>query len=209
MKVYDLTRIMANDMPVWPGTPKPSFTKSSLLEKDGFYETRVETFSHVGTHIDAPSHILPGGKTLDEYPANTFWGTAWVLDVSKLGPGGLITPGMLDGFPGADFLLVSTGWELYWNSVSYFQDYPVLTPEAIQRALSLGVRGIGFDSMSPDPVSDRNYTNHKLILGEGALIIENLCGLAPIRGRKTKFTALPLKYLNADGAPCRAVAVED
>ena len=78
-----------------------------------------------------------------------------------------------------------------------------------QRALSLGVRGIGFDSMSPDPVSDRNYTNHKLILGEGALIIENLCGLAPIRGRKTKFTALPLKYLNADGAPCRAVAVED
>ena len=92
MKVYDLTRIMANDMPVWPGTPKPSFTKSSLLEKDGFYETRVETFSHVGTHIDAPSHILPGGKTLDEYPANTFWGTAWVLDVSKLGPGGLITP---------------------------------------------------------------------------------------------------------------------
>ena len=104
---------------------------------------------------------------------------------------------------------MSTGWELYWNSVSYFQDYPVLTPEAIQRALSLGVRGIGFDSMSPDPVSDRNYTNHKLILGEGALIIENLCGLAPIRGRKTKFTALPLKYLNADGAPCRAVAVED
>lgn len=35
---------MANDMPVWPGTPKSSFTKSSLLEKDGFYETRVETF---------------------------------------------------------------------------------------------------------------------------------------------------------------------
>ena len=76
-------------------------------------------------------------------------------------------------------------------------------------ALSFGVRAIGFDSMSPDPVTDKNYTNHKLILSSGALIIENLCGLAPIRGLKIRFTALPLKYQNADGAPCRAVAVED
>ena len=207
MKIYDLTRLITNDIPVWPGTPKPSFTPGSTLERDGFRETKVEAFSPGGTHMDAPAHMFADGKPLDEFPVNHFWGTAWVLDASKLGPGGRVTADMLDGFPaGADFLLVSTGWELFWNRVEYFGDFPLLTPEAIDRALSLGVRGIGLDTMSIDAMDSEDFPNHKRILSAGCVVIENLCNLAPIRGETVKFAALPLKFENSDGAPVRAVA---
>ena len=207
MKIYDLTRLITEDMPVWPGTPKPVITEGSTLERDGFRETRFEIFSHVGTHMDAPSHMLAGAASLDEFPVNAFWGRAWILDASRLGAGDVIGPEMLDGFPGADFLVVSTGWELYWNRVDYFGDFPVLAPETIDRALALGVRGIGLDTMSMDPMSSEDFPNHRRILSHGGLVIENLCNLAPIRGQLVSFAALPVKYKDADGAPVRAVAI--
>ena len=206
MKVYDLTRLITMDMPVWPGTPKPVMSEGCSIERDGFKETRFEIFSHVGTHMDAPGHMIAGAPTLDELPVNTFWGSAWVLDASRLGAGELITPELLDGFPGADFLLVSTGWELFWNKVEYFGDFPLLAPETIDRALDLGVRGIGLDTMSVDAMDSADFPNHMRMFSRGAVVIENLCNLAPIRGMKVRFAALPVKYINSDGSPVRAVA---
>ena len=207
MKVYDLTRLITNDILVWPGTPQPVIGEGSTLERDGFRETRLDIFSHVGTHMDAPAHMLDGAATLDELPVNTFWGTAWVLDASKYEAGSEIPPEALDSFPeGADFLLVSTGWELYWNKPEYFGAFPHLAPETVRRALELGVRGIGVDTMGIDPMTDSSYTNHFIMFRAGRVIIENLCNLAPIRGETVKFAALPLKFENSDGAPVRAVA---
>ena len=207
MKVYDLTRLITNDILVWPGTPQPVIGEGSTLERDGFRETRLDIFSHVGTHMDAPAHMLDGAATLDELPVNTFWGTAWVLDASKYEAGSEIPPEALDSFPeGANFLLVSTGWELYWNKPEYFGAFPHLAPETVRRALELGVRGIGVDTMGIDPMTDSSYTNHFIMFRAGRVIIENLCNLAPIRGETVKFAALPLKFENSDGAPVRAVA---
>ena len=191
---------------VWPGTPKPIIAEGSTLERDGFRETRLELFSHVGTHMDAPSHMLPGAPTLDSLPPESFCGTAWALDASAYGPGETIGPEALEAFPGADFLLVSTGWERFWNTPEYFGAYPVLAPQAVERAVSLGVRGIGVDTMGIDPMADAGYTNHFIAFRAGLVAIENLCGLAPLRGRLFRFAALPLKYENADGAPVRALA---
>lgn len=209
MKIHDLTHLITPDIMVWPGTPGPIIAEGSNLERDGFRETRLDFFSHVGTHMDAPAHMLEGAPSLDELPVNTFWGSAWVLDASKAGPGAAIGPEALEGFPGADFLLVSTGWESHWNTPEYFGAYPALAPETVRRALELGVRGIGVDTMGIDPMDDAEYTNHFIMFRAGRVIVENLCGLAPIRGQVVSFAALPLKYENADGAPVRAVAWKD
>ena len=206
MKIHDLTHLITPDILVWPGTPQPVLAEGSTMERDGFRETRLEIFSHVGTHMDAPAHMLPGAVQLDELNVSAFTGTALVLDAH--GYGGRIPPGALDAFPGADFLLVSTGWEARWNTDEYFGAYPTLAPETVQRALSLGVKGIGLDTMGIDPMDDAEYTNHFLVFRAGRVIIENLCGLVPLRGKLVRFAALPLKYENSDGAPVRAIAAE-
>lgn len=132
MKIHDLTHLITPGIPVWPGTPQPVLAEGSTMERDGFRETRLELFSHVGTHMDAPAHMLSSGATLDTLPVSAFMGTAWVLDAG--GYEGKIPPEALDAFPGADFLLVSTGWEARWNTREYFGAYPTLSAGTVERA---------------------------------------------------------------------------
>ena len=80
MKVYDLTHTIKNDMPVYPGTEQPKLTTACTIEAAGYRETLLHMFSHTGTHMDAPAHMLLDGAALDSYGADKFTGTAVVVD---------------------------------------------------------------------------------------------------------------------------------
>ena len=80
MKVYDLTHTISPDMPVYPGTEPPTLTVANTIECDQFKETLLSMYSHTGTHIDPPAHIVPDGKTLDAFPPEQFIGTTLVID---------------------------------------------------------------------------------------------------------------------------------
>ena len=80
---------------------------------------------------------------------------------------------------------------------------------AVRRAVELGVRGIGLDTMGIDPMDAADFPRHHLMFERGLVIVENLRGLSQLAGRRFFFAALPLKYKNADGAPVRAVGIEN
>ena len=80
MRVIDLTHVINESMTVYPGTNSPKLTNTSIYEKDGFKETLLEIYTHTGTHMDPPSHIYEGKKTLDEFPIEQFIGKAIVID---------------------------------------------------------------------------------------------------------------------------------
>ncbi len=161
MRVYDLTHTISEDILVWPGTEQPRLSEGSAFERDGFRETRLELFSHVGTHMDAPAHMLAGAPWLDELPASAFCGEAWVLDARGCAPGGEIPAGAVEPAAGADFLLVCTGWDRFWNTPEYFGAYPVLSPAAVKRAVELGVRGIGLDTMGIAPMDAADFPRQR------------------------------------------------
>lgn len=58
MRVIDLTHTIKEDMPVYPGTDTPKFIPANSYKKDGFKETLVQMYTHTGTHIDPPAHLL-------------------------------------------------------------------------------------------------------------------------------------------------------
>lgn len=62
MKGNDLTHTISEDMPVFPGSETPKLTTKSTYEKDGFKETLLQMYSHVGTHMDPPAHIFTNQK---------------------------------------------------------------------------------------------------------------------------------------------------
>ena len=80
MTVHELTHTIRNDMPVYPGTEQPRLTTACTIDQCGYRETLLHMFSHTGTHMDAPAHMLPSGRTLDDFPAETFAGRGFVLD---------------------------------------------------------------------------------------------------------------------------------
>src|ERR1051326_9534146 len=80
MNYVDLTHTFTPDMPVFPGDPGPELIKIADVAKEGFTDHQIKTAMHVGTHMDAPGHILAGGKFLHEYPPQKFFGRGVLLD---------------------------------------------------------------------------------------------------------------------------------
>ena len=211
MKYIDLTHTISEEMPVYPGTEKPRLVSANTIEKDGFRETIINMYSHAGTHTDSPAHLLEGGKSLDSFPVSQFFGRAVMLDCTELSENSRITKQMLcslgEKFTRADFLIIRTGWEKYWNNEKYFSDFPCLDVEAASFFAQSGKKGIGVDAISVDPVGCP-LDVHRIILSQNNIvIIENLCNLDKIDCDEFEFCALPLKFDDSDGATTRATAI--
>ena len=108
----------------------------------------------------------------------------------------------------AEFLLLCTGHDGKWGQPDYFDGFPVLTEEAALYAASLGLKGVGVDAISVDPVSGTDFPVHDILFANDMVSIENLCGLERFCGQTVFFAALPLKFANSDGAPVRAIVIE-
>lgn len=209
--IIDLTHTITPDMPMYPGSAAPTIEPTGSLTRNGYRETRLTIASHTGTHMDAPSHMLARGSTLEVLPASQFCGRAVVLDVSGLPPRSIITADHLRALNGtirsADFVLFYTGWEKKWGTDAYYDDdFPVPDREAAQYLVSCGLKGVGTDALSVDTLRDEEFAAHKTLLEGGLVILESLC-LKKVAGRRDLMLfALPLKFENADGAPVRAIA---
>jgi arylformamidase len=207
MKLFDLSHLLNNNTTVYPGKDKPIFQPASFIEKDGYRETHLEFDSHLGTHIDAPAHMLHDGLTLDRMPVSAFSGKAVIVAV----PDGMkqIDQEFLAAYAkdieDAEFILFKTGWSKYWETPRYFEDFPTLTTEAVKWLLTFPLKGLGFDAISADPVESTDFPNHYLIFEKGLLIIENLKFPDELTVAAGEFTCFPLPYEYADGSPVRAV----
>lgn len=213
MNIIDLTHLISQEMPVYPGTEKPKLTPATTIEKDGFRETLLTMFSHTGTHMDTPGHLLPGAAMLDELPADTFVGTALVIDCRDLCEGDTVPLSRITDYgedaEKAEFLLFNFGWDKFWNDERYFADFPYLSKDAVDYIIKTKKKGVGLDVISIDPISDATLSIHKKLFRSGNIvIIENLCNLDKIGKGLFTFAALPLKYKNSDGAPVRAIAIK-
>ena len=209
MTVVDLTHPISQDMPVYPGTEPPVIVTACTVAEDGFLERKIALFSHTGTHVDAPAHLIEGGRSLDAFPVDRYHGPAVVVDAA--GAGGTtiamrdLRPRLAD-IEQADFLLIRTGWSRFWGTDRYFADYPVLSIEAAEALAGLGLKGVGFDAISADPIESTDLPVHRVLMQAEMLIIENLTGLEQLPEGPFLFSCFPLALEDADGSPVRAVA---
>lgn len=195
-------------MSVYPGTDRPRLVPLANLKSDGFVEHRLEITSHTGTHIDAPAHMLTDGRKLDEMAADRFLGSGWVCNISHRS-GTAIRRSDLELPSGVEFLLFYSGWDKKWSSEAYFDHYPFLGLEAANWLTDRQLKGVGFDAISADPPESKSHQVHNIILGSGMIIIENLSNLELLLGKHFLLSCLPLRWLNGDGSPVRAVAIMD
>jgi kynurenine formamidase len=209
--LIDLSRPLENDMPVFPGDAPPRFDRTRTVDRDGFNVTALRLGTHVGTHLDAPAHLAPTGATLDQMPLESFAGPGLVVDVSQAGP--VVGPDffrpLAPDIRRADFLLLQTGRGPYWGRPEYFDRHPVLDPPAAAYLMDLGLKGLGLDAASVDPVDSTTVPVHRALLERGAIIIENLAHLDRPPRQGFIFWALPLLLRGGDGSPVRAAAWVD
>lgn len=218
MNIIDLTRTIEPDMQIFPGTEPPKIEQTNTLEQNGFRERRLTLYSHTGTHVDAPSHLLTEGLTLSDLSPDSFFGKAVCIDLSdpERPP---ITRERLEAWEKSiarsDFLILNTGWGEYWGSPDYFGDFPVLDVDAAEWLTRFSLKGIGIDSISFDSMTSTELPVHKIFLSRRILLIENLANLDELqteasrdRSENTIFLSVfPLKVEGCDGSPVRAAAI--
>ncbi|OGE88383.1 MAG: hypothetical protein A3J07_01140 [Candidatus Doudnabacteria bacterium RIFCSPLOWO2_02_FULL_49_13] len=196
----DLTQTFGPVMPVYPGDPAPELKQITTIEKDGFTDHQLNTAMHVGTHMDAPWHMIAGGKRISEISPEKFFGRGILIDVRGRDQ---IGPELLAGAQAGDMVLVLTGFGAKFHKADYYDTYPELTVEFAQKAAELQVNLIGLDTPSPDRTP---FAVHKILLGAGILIVENLTNLEQLLNQKFEVVALPAK-LETDAAPTRVIAM--
>lgn len=207
MKFYDFSHPLNERIPVYPGRESPRFMPAGSIQENGFRETLLNFESHIGTHIDAPSHMLENGKSLDQLPLDTFTGKSIIINVPKTCSE--INKSLIlsykERLKKVDFVLFKTGWSHYWGSPLYFEGFPTLTRDAVDRLISFTLKGIGFDTISADPADDDMYYNHLAAFNKGIIIIENLIFPNNLTVSEGEFFCFPLPFENADGSPVRAI----
>ena len=157
--------------------------------------------------MDSPSHMIEEGRSLDSYSVDKFVGKALIVDVTKHTGQieKIVFDSLSDKLDSIDFVILKTGWDAYWGSDGYFENYPVLSKEATEYLVGKNLKGIGMDCISVDTMDTKTFENHHIIFSKDMVIIENLRNLDRITTDVVDFFALPLKYKDADGAPIRAI----
>ena len=210
MHIIDLSHRIENGMPVFPGTPEVKIEQLYSVEKEGFAEKSLHLVTHVGTHMDAPAHMIRGGKTLDLFPISTFTGQACLIPFSWEDLEEQAQDEYLSEFESiikdCEFVILKTGWSEKWGSPEYFKSYPALDKKGVEYLSGFRLNGIGLDAISLDLEENTSYDAHHEVFGNDMIIIENLCHLDSIRSQVFRFTALPLLVTDADGSPVRAIA---
>jgi len=185
------------------------------LETDGWNATTLSLYSHCGTHMDAPVHFGVGTQTIDCIAVEDFIGPAWVADVRPVEPRELIKPehlgDIVDQFEPGDSLLICTGWSDYYGQDKYRNELPRLSAELARWCVDNKVKMLGVE---PPSVADVNNIKeltivHRILFEANVIVVEGLANLASLSKPKVTFVALPLKIAGGDGAPARAVAIEE
>lgn len=189
-------------MPVWPGDVEPQLTEISSVAKDGVCCHMVRSSLHVGTHIDAPMHMIADGKPLSEIPIDRFMGRGFLIDArekTKIDTD-LLEKSLIEK---GDILLIHTGFDRKFGQPEYYETFPPITENFAHQVVERGVKMVGLDCPSPDYPP---FLTHKILLGKEVLIIENMTGLENLIGVKNfEVIALPVRF-ESDGSPARVVA---
>jgi kynurenine formamidase len=206
--IVDLSHEYSDDMPLYPGLPSPSFHDFAEVARDGYAMSEYRLLNHIGTHVDAPAHQIAGGDTLGEIPLERLVTEAVTVDLSGRQPGAIgakeLEP-LLGDLGEGDWLFLYSNNGRNWGSDAYWTGWSY--PDAIASRLLIerGIVGIGFDGPSADPVDTETFDLHKVWLGAGRMILENLTNLdlLPVR---VPVVVAPLKVRAANGAPARVLA---
>ena len=215
VEVVDLSIPLDASTQAYPGDPVFVSAPATTIAAEGFHAQQISMGSQTGTHVDAPWHFAEDGLRIDQVPLERFVRRLVLVDVRGLAPRTVIGWDHLAPLASAlgpdAALVLHTGWPARRGTDGYF-DHPYLDAAACARALELGVRTFGLDAPNLDETRfDRpaaeGFASHRLIAALDGVIVENLCNLESLDGDPYLLSVLPLRLTDADGAPCRAVAL--
>ncbi|MFH1035666.1 MAG: cyclase family protein [Pseudomonadota bacterium] len=205
-KIWDISLCLGRQEATYPGDPPFARRLLADLERGDAYRLSALSLSaHAGTHLDAPSHFLPGGASIDSFGPQRFWLPALVL---KAAGRGALPAAVLEGQaprPGWALLLATANSQDGRAADGRWRDdYVHISLALAQACLAWGASLVGLDAPSVDAPGDESYPAHHILLTAGVLILEGL-NLEGVPAGEYQLVCPPLKIDGAEAAPVRAL----
>jgi kynurenine formamidase len=164
--------------------------------------------------MDAPRHFVPEGASLDQQDLAACCGPARIVNLAPAQPRQLLTVEDVESRLGSvqpgERILFRTDWCQRVGTTEYRDELPRIS---IELARWLVERQVALIGVEPPSVADVNNMAeltevHQTLFRGGVVIVEGLANLHQITRTEVEFIALPLKILDGDGCPVRAIAIE-
>jgi arylformamidase len=204
-KIYDLSITIYPGMLKWIDDQDVKLRQESSIEKgDPYNFSRVTLSSHIGTHIDAPTHFTQDGKTIDQLSLHDLIGDALIVEVSA----DKITAKELENVDLNTYkrILFKTRNSELLKSEEFNAEYVSLDYSAAELLVKNNVRVVGIDYLSIEELETEEHPVHKILTENEVIIIETL-DLSNVEPGEYFMVALPLKLRNTEGAPARVVLI--
>jgi arylformamidase len=212
MRLIDVSLPIGPDLLTWPGDPPVTVEPRSQMAKgDPANVSEIRMGTHTGTHVDPPVHFVPGTAGIDQVPLEILMGRCIVADARGLrGPQG---PQELEalGVPeGTERLLLKSDNSDLWRRlpVEFPSEYVCLSPQGARWVVERGIRLVGVDFLSVEQKGAPGHPTHVELLSNGVVIVEGL-DLGLVEPGRSTLAVLPLKIVDGDGGPARAILMQD
>ena len=197
----DLSRRLTHNHPNWPGDAPFRLERASQMSQgDSVNTALLSTSTHTGTHVDAPFHYDPTGETLEQVPLEVYVGRCRVIHATGFVK---VSAVVLEKYPSLPArVLIYTGQPAHWTH--FPDDFAALEPDLIRALSARGVKLVGTDAPSVDPLESKTLEAHGACRETGLYILEGLV-LEGVPEGEYELICLPLPLVGADGAPARAI----
>ncbi len=208
MRIWDISEPIEPRTAPFPGdTP---FSQEWVARQEKGASCNVSTIRmsvHVGTHTDSPLHFDLAGPDIASVDLRRYIGRCRVVDVRGTGsppliPASALTPAMLRS---AERILFRTrerhdhrAWDPAFTAVG---------PDAAKALVAGGIVLVGIDTPSMDHADSKDLHGHHVLYEGGVAILENL-DLTAVPPGDYELIALPLRIVNGDSSPVRAILRE-
>ncbi|MCM5678004.1 arylformamidase [Schlegelella sp. S2-27] len=205
-RLWDISPPLFNGSPVFPGdTPYRQRWAASIGPGCPVNVSEITLSPHAGAHADAPLHYADGAATIGDVPLDAFLGPCRVVHCIGVGP--LVQPEHLarveSGLPAR--VLVRTNQRSVVDR--WVDDFSAFAPQTLAWLAQRGVRLVGIDTASVDPAASKTLDAHQVLLKHDLRVLENLV-LDEVPEGDYELIALPLRLVQADASPVRAVLRE-
>lgn len=217
--VLDLSYVVDENSPRELPIDPVKIYDQATLEKDGYFESRVDMSGHCSTHIDTPCLMYPDGYTVAEIPKEKLTGQALLMDFSATKkPNDAVTAADIEAWitehgeiPDESIVFMRTGMDKFVYQDSFNKEWIGFSEDAAELLVEEKIKVIGTDACSIDsmaghpPLHDGLPPAHLVFLGAGIPHVEDLCNLSQL---PTHFYVViaPLKLARSSGAPTRVLA---
>lgn len=203
MKLIDISWPISPTMTQYKTKQEVALTPTKNMAEHGARESLITLGSHSGTHIDAPSHFLAGGATIEHVSVDTLMGPCFVVDCTNVTSKIQISDFSLKIPVNTKRLLFKTANSLLAPDAPFNPDFIYLDGQAAAWLVEHGVQLVGIDYLGIERAQPDRCT-HTTLLGANIVILEGL-RLADVTEGSYDLQCLPLRIPGLDAAPARAM----